>query len=141
MRVIIYTLNGHLAVVRPTSPAEEERAWAQLPPQAINPRWAEDTDEIPSDRTFRGAWKDTGVVSVDMPKAREIHREKLRELRAPKLVALDIEYMRADERADSAEKSRIALKKQALRDVTEDPRIESASTPDELKAVLPEVLV
>ena len=77
MKVILYTLDGKLAVVRPTSPQEEERAWAKLPPEAVNPRWAEDTEEIPADRTFRNAWKDDGVVSVDMAKAREIHRQRL----------------------------------------------------------------
>jgi hypothetical protein len=97
--------------------------------------------DIPPDRTFRGAWKDGGAaVDVDMPKARDIHRDRMRQAREPKLAALDIEYQRADEKGDAAAKADIAARKQALRDVTADPAIEAAQTPDELKAVWPAVL-
>lgn len=96
----------------------------------------------PSDRTFRNAWKlDGGAIGVDMVKARELHRNKLRELRKPKLEALDVEYQRADEKGDTAEKKRVADKKQALRDVTADPAIEAAQTPEALKAVMPAALL
>lgn len=95
----------------------------------------------PHDRTFRNAWKfEDGWIVVDMEKARELHRNKLRELRKPKLEALDVEYQRADEAGNSAEKKKVAAKKQALRDVTSDPAIDAAKTPDELKAVLPAAL-
>ena len=57
-----------------------------------------------------------------------------------KLAALDVEYQHADERGDVAEKARIAAKKQALRDVTADPAIEAAQTPEALKAVWPDIL-
>jgi hypothetical protein len=91
--------------------------------------------KIPSDRTFRNAWK--ADLTVDMEKAREIHREHLRQMRAPLLQALDVEYQRADERGDPAEKQRIAARKQVLRDVTKDVAIEAAQTPEELKAAIP----
>ena len=100
---------------------------------ALVVRWREiKRGEIPEDRRFRGAWRDRGRVTVDMPAAREIHREHLRVLRAPKLAALDTAYMRADEARDQAAKTRIAVEKQALRDVTSDPAIEAAKTPEEL---------
>lgn len=90
------------------------------------------------DRAFRNAWVLTGKdVTVDMPKARELHRDRLRVLRAPKLAELDMQYLRADETKDETEKARIATEKQALRDVTADPAIEAATTPEELKAVIP----
>jgi hypothetical protein len=93
------------------------------------------------DRTFRNAWTLSGAqITVDMPKARDIWRQKMREARAPLLQALDVEYMRADEAGDGAAKTRIAAEKQALRDVTADPAIEAAQTPDELKALWPSVL-
>lgn len=107
-------------------------SWREVQPEAV-----------PSDRTFRGAWCDVTpepVVDVDMLKAREIHKDHLRRLRAPKLAALDTEYMRADEAGNSALKRDIALQKQALRDVTKDPAIAAAQTPDELKAVVPAAL-
>ena len=94
--------------------------------------------DIPTDRTFRNALKDD--LTIDMSKAREIHKEKLRRLRGPLLAALDVAYQRADEENDQTKKDEIAAKKDALRDVTNDPAIDSAQTPEELKAVIPEVL-
>jgi len=101
-----------------------------------------DDAAVPADRTFRESWKlGTLGVEQDMAKCREIHKTNLRRLRAPKLAALDIEYMRADEVGDTAKKANLAKQKQALRNVTADPAIASASTPEELKAVVPAVLV
>ena len=51
------------------------------------------------------------MIKVNMEKAREIKRDQLR-----------------------------AERKQQLRDVTADPAIDAATTPDELKAVWPEAL-
>lgn len=99
--------------------------------------------DIPEDRAFRNAWCDVtseAVVDIDMAKARSIHRNRLRALRAPKLAALDIDYQRADEDKDATSKRTIAAKKRALRDVTADPAIEAAQTPGELKAVVPAAL-
>lgn len=100
-----------------------------------------------SDLTFRDAWIDAplggpgwGKPGTDMVKAREIHRTRLRQMRAPLLEALDTDYMRADEAGDQQEKKRIALRKQALRDVTADPAIEAAVSPEALKAVIPGAL-
>lgn len=95
----------------------------------------------PDDRTFRDAWAFDGkAVKVDMPKARNIHRDRLRAARRPKLEALDTEYQRADEAGDAKAKAAIAERKQELRDVTADPAIEAAQTPAELAAVRPAIL-
>lgn len=139
MRVIVYNRNGVLEVCRPTSPEREKEAWDKCVKYHPDARWIDDA-EITLDRHFRTAWVDDNGLRVDMMKARNIHRETLRALRAPKLTALDIEYMRADEAGNESIKSAIALKKQALRDVTDDPAIENALTPEDLKAVLPEAL-
>lgn len=97
--------------------------------------------EVPSDRTFRDAWQLSGQrVDVQMSKAREIHRDRLRKARAPLLAALDVEFMRAIEAGDKDVQKTVSAKKQTLRDVTVDPRIEAANTADELKAVWPDVL-
>lgn len=92
-------------------------------------------DQIPEDRYFRNAWlhDNEGKVNIDMEKAVEIHKDKLREERAPMLAALDLEYMRADEAGDSQKKLDIVQKKNALRDITNHPEILSAATPEELK--------
>jgi len=100
-----------------------------------------DPGDVPADRTFRNAWKLNGtIIEHDMVKAREIRRNQLRELRAPLLAKLDEQYLQADEVNDLTEKERIIAKKQALRDVTADPAIEAAKTPDALKRVLPAAL-
>lgn len=150
MRKIIYTRpDNSMSIVIPakdTHPPEnisdaeaEQRAWEKLPTFAINPRWADDS-EIPPDRTFRDAWHDAGKVEIHMGKAREIHKEKMRYARVPKLAALDVEFMRALEKNDMAAAAAAATKKQALRDVTADPEIEAAQTPEALIAVWPDIL-
>ena len=49
--------------------------------------------------------------------------------------------MQADEAGDVAAKAVIAVKKRALRDVTDDPAIAAATTPEALKAVVPAALL
>tara|TARA_R100000152_G_C6756393_1_gene180184 strand:+ start:881 stop:1141 length:261 start_codon:yes stop_codon:yes gene_type:complete len=69
---------------------------------------------------------------INMAKAREIHKAKIREARTPKLSELDIEFQKAQE--TGADTSSIVSKKQALRDAPAATAIESATTTDELKA-------
>jgi hypothetical protein len=96
---------------------------------------------VPADRTFRGAWAFNGAaVEIDMTAARGIHRDNLRAERAPKLAALDVDYMKALEEGDTAAQQAIVAVKQALRDVTGDARIEAAATADALKALTLDVL-
>ena len=102
-----------------------------------------DKANIPSDRSYRNAWKfdhNQKKMDHDMAKAKEIHKEKLRVLRAPKLAALDIEYQKADEENNGQLKKQIADKKKALRDVTSDPSIEAAKNIEELKLAIPDAL-
>lgn len=115
----------------------EDGNFSDLPPTAENARVI-DTAEIPNDRTFRAAWNPD--FSIDMAKAREIQRDRIREMRAPVLVELDIAYQRADEQGDAEAKAAIAARKQVLRDATRDPAIDAAKTPEELKEAIPDVL-
>lgn len=108
-----------------------------LPAGAVDARVVE-RRRIPSDRTFRNAWRQSGrEIVVDMALAREIHREAIRERRKPMLEALDRDYIRADERRDTPERERIIALKNKLRDAPADPRIDAAATPEALKAVDP----
>lgn len=75
------------------------------------------------------------MINVDMAKARNIWRDKLRAEREPILKRLDVEYQRADEAGNATLKNDIAQRKQALRDAPQDPRIESAATVQELKLI------
>jgi len=81
------------------------------------------------------------MIFTDMTKAREIKRDQLRAERKPLLEQLDVEYMRAQEAGDTQKQALIADKKQSLRDATVDPVIDAATTPDELKAATPAVLL
>ncbi len=69
---------------------------------------------------------------IDMAKAREIHKTKIREARSPKLAELDVEFQRALETGAST--TDIVAKKQALRDAPADSDIAAASDADALKA-------
>ena len=70
--------------------------------------------------------------SVNMAKAREIHKTNIRNARTPKLAALDIEFQKALETGAST--TDIVAKKQALRDAPADSGIAAASDTDALKA-------
>ncbi|NVJ92515.1 MAG: hypothetical protein HWE34_12695 [Methylocystaceae bacterium] len=95
-----------------------------------------------NDRTFRDAWALEGdVIAVDMVKARDIWREKIRAARVPVFNQLDADFMKALESGNVTSQQTIALQKQALRDATDDPTIDSALSPDDLKLVQPAGLV
>ena len=72
------------------------------------------------------------IIKTDMTKAKEIHKNRIREARKPKLAALDIEFQKALE--TSADTASIVSKKQALRDAPADSAIESAADATALKA-------
>ena len=57
-------------------------------------------------------------IRINIDKAKAIKLDQFRAERAPKLAALDVAFVRALEQGDTAEQSRIAAEKQALRDVT-----------------------
>jgi hypothetical protein len=90
---------------------------------------------LPADRTFRNAWVygDADVVEVDIPKAQEIFKDNIRRERKPLLEALDVEFMKTLETGGDV--SAITAKKIALRNITDDARIASATTPEMLGAM------
>ena len=89
----------------------------------------------PSDRHFRNAWAISGkVISEDMTKAKEIFKNKIREVRGPLLEAEDVVYMKAMEADDSSAKTASVNKKKALRDAPAAQAITDADTIDKLKA-------
>lgn len=88
---------------------------------------------MPSDRAFRGAWVISGtVISEDLATAKEIFKDKIREVRKPLLEAEDVAYMRALEASEDT--SAIVAKKAALRDAPAASAITNATTISELKA-------
>ena len=90
---------------------------------------------VPSDRHFRGAWTLSGsVISEDMATAKEIFKNKIREVRKPLLDEEDVVYMKALEADDADAKTASVAKKKALRDAPAASAITNADTIAKLKA-------
>jgi len=70
-------------------------------------------------------------ITINLDKAKDITKERLRIERQPLLEAQDIKFMQAQE-AGSDTKS-IVAEKQRLRDITKS--VDSCKTTDELKAI------
>jgi hypothetical protein len=128
-RIIYQNAEGGTSVIIPTGEVPIEDVIAKDVPAGVE-YLVMDVGDLPEDRYFRNAWKVAGSsVEVDIEKAKGIQRDKWRQARAPKLAALDIDYMRAAEQSDAVLQSTIANKKQALRDVTSTP------LPDDIEGI------
>ena len=77
------------------------------------------------------------MININMGKAKDIWRDKIRQDREPYFESLDVDYLKATEAQNVTLKSYIELKKQQLRDAPEDSRIEEADTPELLQSVDP----
>jgi hypothetical protein len=73
----------------------------------------------------------SSVIIVNIDKAKDITKDRLREARKPLLEAQDVAYMRAVE--SGTDTSAIVAEKQRLRDIT--ALAEQAQTLEELKAL------
>lgn len=92
----------------------EKRAWEAVAPYAINPQWIEQPD-VPSDKTYRDAWyHDGGKIQTNMKKATAIHVRNTLSDNALTHSQLDDQFHKA---------------------------IAAAKTPEELKAVVPAILI
>jgi predicted metal-dependent hydrolase len=97
-------------------------------------------DSVEIDNDYFNAYEfDSELGSkLSADKAKELHKDKWRSARKPKLEALDIAFMKAVESGDAVKQAEIATNKQALRDVTNTEII--GSTIEEIKSVWPEIL-
>ena len=130
-QVIIFTNdNGGVSVCIPTG---------ELPIEAVK---AKDTpshsiivqeSELPqADNDFFNAWElANGVVTVNLTKAKEITKTRLRAERDPLLAAQDVLFQRALE--SGADTTAIVAEKQRLRDVT--TLVDGCTTTAELRAL------
>ena len=92
----------------------------------------------PLNRDFRDAWQLSGeIIEVDMVKARDIHRDKIRAARAAEFVTNDVAIQDAILADDAAGKAAGIARRDALRNATADAAIEAAATPEVLSAVAP----
>jgi flagellar motor switch/type III secretory pathway protein FliN len=74
------------------------------------------------------------MLEINLEKALEIHKTKIREKRESVFKDLDIQFMKALEQGNTTLSAEIGAKKQALRDIT-DIDISNVSTLDELKQI------
>lgn len=128
-RIIYQNAEGGVSIIVPTGEIPIEDVIAKDVPAGVEYSVVDEAD-IPSDRYFRKAWKvGEDGVEIDVESAKGVQRNKWREARAPKLAALDVEYIRAMEQEDPVRQSEITSKKQALRDVTATP------LPDDIEGI------
>ena len=126
--------NGHLVTTTPADqcPLTLEEIKAKDVP-TDRTVYTVNTADLPKDYSFRDAWTyDGSSFGIDMAKARDKHRKRIRLVRTDLLAALDIEFQRALE--TGSDTASIVSKKQALRDAPADSAIEAAKTDTELKA-------
>lgn len=71
------------------------------------------------------------MITININKAKDITKERLRQERKPLLEAEDIKFMQAQE--SGADTTAIVAEKQRLRDITN--AVDSCTTIDELKAM------
>lgn len=114
-QVIIFSQNGQVAVCVPTGELDINAVKAKDTPSTSI---IVQESELPqADNDFFNAWElANGVVTVNLAKAKELTKQRLRAEREPLLAAQDVAYMRAIEA--NADTSAIVAEKQRLRDVT-----------------------
>ncbi len=152
-KVILWRLpDGGIAIDHPRSPIHDsetepeylERVKAECKRKSAKEwdflRYATQSEVAKLSREYRDAWDDVnGEIQFNMRRARAIHISRIRSKRDKKLQALDIDYMIATEKGDSAAIRRIAEEKRVLRDLpaTIQPKLDECKTIEELKAISP----
>ena len=76
------------------------------------------------------------MITIDISKAKEVWKDKIREKRKPVLEQLDIDFVKAQE--TSSDTTSIVADKQTLRDLPS--QVDTATTTDEIKAVWNDML-
>jgi hypothetical protein len=76
------------------------------------------------------------AIYIDIPKAKDIWKDKIRVARKLALEKLDVDYMRANEAGTDT--TAIVADKQTLRDLP--TQVDTATTTDEIKAVWNDLL-
>jgi len=90
---------------------------------------------VPSDRLFRNAWSLSGsTITEDLTAAKVIFKDKIREVRAPLLVAQDVAYMMALEADSSDDQTTAKNAKTALRNAPAASAITNAANIGALKS-------
>lgn len=132
MQAIIFTNdNGGVSTCIPTGEISIEAVMDKDVPKGKGARIVNLAD-LPRDNDFYDAWEmDDTSVTVNLAKAKEITKNRLRAERKPLLEAQDVAFQRALE--TGADTSAIVAEKNRLRDITK--LADSATTLDELRGL------
>ena len=76
------------------------------------------------------------AITIDITKAKEVWKNKIRDARKPALEKLDVDFIKAQEQ--SLDTTQIVADKQTLRDLPS--QVDTATTVDEIKAVWNDLL-
>ena len=131
-QAIIFTNdNGGVSTCIPTGEISIDAVMTKDVPAGRGARIVNLTD-LPRDNDFYDAWEmDETSVTVNMDKAKEITKKRLRAERAPLLAAQDVAFQRALE--SSADTTAIVAEKQRLRDIT--GLVDAVTTLEGLRAI------
>lgn len=132
-QVIIFTNdNGGVATCFPTGEINIEAVMAKDVPAGRGARIVNLTDLPNQHNDFYDAWEMDAInVIVNMDKAKNITKDRLRAERAPLLQAQDVLFQRALENGDDT--TTIVAEKQRLRDIT--LLADAATTLEELRNI------
>ena len=133
MQVIIFTNdNGGVATTIPTGEISIDAVLEKDVPKGRGARIVNYTDLPLAYNDFYDAWEMTDTtVQVNMDKAKELTKARLRAEREPLLQAQDVAFQRALE--TGADTSAIVAEKQRLRDITK--LVDNVNTVEELKSL------
>ena len=130
--IIFQNDNGGVSVCIPTGELSIEAVLEKDVPKGKGARIVEQSSLPNQHNDFYDAWEmDDTTVTVNLAKAKEITKKRLRAEREPLLAAQDVLFMRATEQG--ADTTAIVAEKQRLRDIT--LLADSATTLAELRAL------
>lgn len=135
-RIVFTQENGAVSIIVPAPGATLEQCLSAVPPGA--PYEIIDVKEVPSDRTFRNAWKkgEQGKrIGVDLLKAKDVSHEKRRAKRAKEFAPFD-EIIAKQIPGKSAQDAEAARKTIRQKYDAIQQQIDAAQTPEELKEII-----
>lgn len=136
---IIYSTETGISIIHPTGELSIEEVFNKDVPEEYKHTAQIVEDEfIPTDRQFRNAWEFGGVdlvnktaIRINIDKAKEIHKERLRAERTEAFKPLDVEFIKSFEQGTDTKD--ILAEKKRLRDITK--LVDKCNTIDDIKSV------
>ena len=133
VKKVVYTSNGKIIADSIDTRQDDQVYIDRMIERGFPDAVIIDSNTFP-DGTYHGAWELSGTtISINMNTAKDIHRENLRKERAGYFQTLDKLYIEAQSSKKGL--NNIKNRQQYLRDITENPSIDSATTVTELKNV------